>query len=310
MLSIGCSPVVTNQEQTLSADQSTEWGTKLQNRADETERAMMARELLFTRVQYSLEDETTFPAFRPLDFVNWLYKSKLPHPKELFEAVQRQHSGEVSDVREPARYVFRRKEQAWEVRFGDVVLDGVKDLLGMTFIQLLLQNTGSLDVSEMQALAGASPTTVNTGGRVRGDRGAEQTTPYDSDLREHGEAGDDILDDEARRQYRQEIERLEDQLEIADDTGDKAAAARIRQDIAAFQQQLLGATGLRGRSRQLNPLSEKHRKSTAKAIDQAIDNIRSLETRIGREAVMLTTLPSASKKGQPATTTAPAAILP
>jgi len=109
MLSIGCSPVVTNQEQTLSADQSTEWGTKLQNRADETERAMMARELLFTRVQYSLEDETTFPAFRPLDFVNWLYKSKLPHPKELFEAVQRQHSGEVSDVREPARLCISQK---------------------------------------------------------------------------------------------------------------------------------------------------------------------------------------------------------
>jgi|GEM_PF-3978358 len=286
-LSIGCCPEPTVNDRLLSQEESLEWGTKLGNRMDESERAMKTGELPYIKIPYNLEDENTFPAFRPLDFVSWLRRSNLPHPHELYEAVYRFHSRELGGS-EQARHLFHKKLQAWEVRFGDIVLDGVKDLLGMTYIRLLLQYTDQpLDVIEMQGLAGGHSKADGTD-EIDSDGDTEDVSVrFNDNLSEYAETSDLVLDDTARRQYGVRLEKLQESLEIAKDARNSAGVTAILQEMEFITGELNGATGLRGRKRRLNPLSEKCRKSITKAIVEAIANIRMLEGITGHQEAII-----------------------
>lgn len=282
-LSIGCCPEPTVNEKVLSPEESIEWGAKLGNRTDESERAMLTGDLPHIKIPYQFDDKNTFPAFKPLEFVNWLHRSKLSHPPELFDAVRNYHARELRESDREPGYMFRKKLQAWEVRFGNLTLDGVKDLLGMTYIQLLLQHGDQhLDVFELDGLAGYHTSTPNQDDDSD-DNVSESSEQYSNNLSEYAEAPDAVLDDQARRQYREELDRLKANLEIAEETGDSAAQAAIRQEMEFYARELNRATGLAGRSRQLNASSEKYRKRIRKAISDALDNIRLLETRQGHQ---------------------------
>ena len=271
-------------EKALSPEESIEWGSKLGNRTDESERAMMTGDLPHIKIPYQFDDKNTFPAFRPLEFVNWLHRSKLPHPPELFDAVRKHHARELGESSQEPRYIFRKKLQAWEVRFGNNSLDGIKDLLGMTYIQLLLQHSDQqLDVFELEGLAGGHTGVLNQDDDDNEENVAGSSSQFSDNLVIYAESPDDELDDRSRRQYREELDRLKTNLEIAEETGNSAVQAAIRQEMDFILRELKRATGLAGRSRQLNSSSEKYRKRIRKAISDALDNIRLLETRQGHQ---------------------------
>ena len=85
------------------------------------------------------------------------------------------------------------------------------------------------------------------------------------------------MDEEAQRQYHEELADLRDQHTFAEETGNTSEAARIMLQIEAIQIELNAATGLGGRSRKLNSNTDKCRKRISKSIRQAIANIRYAE---------------------------------
>ncbi len=287
-LSIGCSPENSSEAEILSEEDAETWGTKVRNRTDESERAMLTGELPFIKIRYAIDDEKIFPAFHPLEFVKWLQRSNLPHPAELFDAVSN-HYARNSFNGNQTNYIFHKKLQAWEVRFGDETLDALKDLLGMTYIQLLIQHTDQpVDVLALEGLAGCHENSYSPDSDDDNDGvDTDIATRYDDGLNIYTETEDQILDDEARRQYQEELADLRDQHVFADETGNTSEAARIMLQIEAIKKELNAATGLGGRSRRLNSTTDKCRKRISKSIRQTIANIRfAEETLCRRDAVI------------------------
>jgi len=53
-----------------------------------------------------------------------------------------------------SQYLFKKTTQSWNLRFGDVYLEGVKNLVGMDYIQILLKTPGvPIGVYQIQAMS-------------------------------------------------------------------------------------------------------------------------------------------------------------
>lgn len=62
------------------------------------------------------------------------------------------------------QYCFTKTNQSWDLRYGEVHLPGMKDLVGMSYIKLLLQNPNvPIGVIEIQAMLNAPLNTGTTG---------------------------------------------------------------------------------------------------------------------------------------------------
>jgi hypothetical protein len=86
-------------------------------------------------------------------------------------------------------------------------------------------------------------------------------------------AGDALLDDEARADYRRRLHALEDELDAADRVGDPAAAARAMTERAALLTELRRAAGLGGRPRATSAEAERARVNVTRALRTVIARI-------------------------------------
>ena len=87
------------------------------------------------------------------------------------------------------------------------------------------------------------------------------------------EAGLPVLDDKARRAYRQRLQDLRADVDDAETSND-LAAERAEAEIHALTRELAGGIGLGGRGRTTGGSVERARVSATKAIGRAIDQIR------------------------------------
>ena len=117
----------------------------------------------------------------------------------------------------------------WTVTGGAGRTFRLKDSLGLQYLARLLAEPGR-EIHVLDLVAGG------TGG------GGADDQPVDS-----GDAGE-LLDDEARAEYRRRLEDLRDTLAEAESFGDAARAARAREEIDFLGAELGRAVGL-GRSR-------------------------------------------------------------
>jgi hypothetical protein len=91
-----------------------------------------------------------------------------------------------------------------------------------------------------------------------------------------------ILDERAKRQYRQRVEDLQDQLMEAERNGDRGRAARAREELEAVAEQLASAVGLGGRDRKAASNVERARVNVQRRVKDAIKRIGEQDAALGR----------------------------
>jgi len=95
-------------------------------------------------------------------------------------------------------------------------------------------------------------------------------------------APDPVLDEPARRAYRQRLAELEAALEGAAARGDATAAGGLEAERAALVAELKRATGLAGRRRGFSDEAERARVNVTRTIRQALDRILAADPEAGR----------------------------
>ncbi len=97
-----------------------------------------------------------------------------------------------------------------------------------------------------------------------------------------GGSQDEMLDSQARREYRRRIEELRSEFERAESDNDVASAARARAELDTVIDELAKATGLGGRSRKIGDAAEKARSTVRWRIRAAIKKIAAAHPRLGQ----------------------------
>lgn len=87
-----------------------------------------------------------------------------------------------------------------------------------------------------------------------------------------GDAGE-ILDAQARTEYRQRLQDLEAELEEATRWSDVGRAARMTEEIEFLKDELSAAFGIGGRARKAGDVAERARKAVASRIRDSIERI-------------------------------------
>jgi hypothetical protein len=93
---------------------------------------------------------------------------------------------------------------------------------------------------------------------------------------------DDVLDAQARREYRARIQDLQQQIDEADRNHDAARGTRAREEMDALVEALSGALGLGGRSRALGSATERARSAVTWRIRSAIRKVAAVHPSLGR----------------------------
>jgi hypothetical protein len=129
----------------------------------------------------------------------------------------------------------------------------LKDSLGLRYLSKLVAEPGrEIHVLEL----------------VGGGAGADA----DGAVADAGDAGE-LLDDEARAQYRQRLEDLREDVAEAEAFGDAARASRARAEIEALAGELGRAVGLGGRARRAGSAAERARSAVQRRIKNALQRI-------------------------------------
>lgn len=163
-------------------------------------------------------------------------------------------------------YRFVKADKGWNLQFEDVVLNGVKDWTGMSYIRILLQNPDQdISVIKLQGLAG-------TGDPEPSKQGYYNIADYDSP--EGGIPAWETSDKKAIQEYKVQISIIENKLKEARacKVQNKSKIERLEKDKAAYESQLNEAS-YQGK----DPKVDKARKSVLKVIADTIKSIRKLE---------------------------------
>jgi hypothetical protein len=158
-------------------------------------------------------------------------------------------SGPAAPVAAPGGFAMTLEGEYWTVtRPGGEALR-LKDSLGLQYLARLVAEPGrEIHVLELAGGGGA------TGAEAAGDA---------------GDAGE-LLDDEARAEYKQRLEDLRETLEEAESFGDTARAAKAREEIDFLAAELGRAVGLGGRARRAGSAAERARSAVQRRIKNAI----------------------------------------
>jgi hypothetical protein len=114
--------------------------------------------------------------------------------------------------------------------------------------------------------------------RLVADRGNEIHVvdlmgPADTDQPADGGDSGELLDERARRDYRQRLETLRTQLEDAEAIHDAAGADAAREEIEHLSDELARAFGLDGRPRRAGSVAERARVNVRRRLKHALERI-------------------------------------
>ncbi|WP_308249992.1 hypothetical protein [Sphaerisporangium fuscum] len=170
--------------------------------------------------------------------------------------------GLPSSGSEPARAVVcRRRGRQWRIELGGRVVV-VGHSVGMGHLATLLANPG-YEISATDLAAGPQP------GDPEGAGG--------------GESGQPVLDDEAKRTYKQRLSQLQEEIEELEAMNDLGRADTVRAERDWLIAELASATGLGGRTRRFAGSEERARIAVGKAIRRALNRITEADPLIGGE---------------------------
>ncbi|MEU2066598.1 ATP-binding protein [Streptomyces anulatus] len=147
---------------------------------------------------------------------------------------------------------FRRNGPVWQLRW-DGVTAHVPDAKGLRDLHSLLGLPGA-DVPAVQLLAPEGGDLVVAAGQL---------------------GGDPVLDEEAKRRYKEHLARLDAEIDRAAARDDVRGVEKYDRERQALLDQLRSAAGLGGRTRRLGDQTERARKTVTARIR---DTLRKLET--------------------------------
>ncbi|HET6714776.1 MAG TPA: AAA family ATPase [Actinomycetota bacterium] len=149
---------------------------------------------------------------------------------------------------------FLREGQYWTIRHRDEMAR-LPDRKGMRYLAELLRAPGR-EVHVLELLRLAEP-----GAPSRAEAGLESSDAFPADA---------ILDPRAKREYRQRLLDLEEDLAEAESMHDVERVGRSKLEIDAITHELVSAAGLGGRDRRMPTPAERARVSVTKAIRGAV----------------------------------------
>ena len=165
----------------------------------------------------------------------------------------------------PATATFRREGEYWTVAFEGATAR-VRDRKGLRYIAVLLSMPGR----EVHALELVRAT--EAAGSVAG-------VPHDGS----GDGGDaPVLDEAAKRAYRDRLRDLSEDLEEARGWNDPERVAKIEDEIEALTTELGRSLGLHGHARRFASPAERARVSVTKSIRAAVREIGQACPALGR----------------------------
>jgi tetratricopeptide (TPR) repeat protein len=156
--------------------------------------------------------------------------------------------------------VFRREGDYWVVAFGGHE-SRLHDAKGLSYLAALLANPGrEIHALDLASSKGPTPrAAVRDESELEGRRGRDDTGP--------------VLDDRARRAYRERIEQLQADIDEAKNWNDPERAARAQEELEFLVRELAAATGLGGRDRRMGSDMERARVNVTRAIRSAMTRI-------------------------------------
>jgi hypothetical protein len=160
----------------------------------------------------------------------------------------------------PGLVALRRDGRRWRVEFGDHHAL-VEHSLGMRYLAMLVANPG-YEISALELAAGPGLPAA-AGNRNVSDQ--------------------PVLDETAKRAYRQRLAALQQDVERYEAVGDDERAATVRTEREWLLAELTAAAGFGGRTRQFAGADERARISVGKAIRRALCRIAEADPVIERE---------------------------
>jgi hypothetical protein len=160
------------------------------------------------------------------------------------------------------RVECRRRGRRWRMEMnGRTAL--VEDSVGMRHLATLLANPG-YEIPAVDLAAGPQPADPATA-----RKGAESHQP--------------VLDEVARREYKQRLTDLEAEIDELESMNDLERIAGVRAERDWLIAELTSATGMGGRHRRFNGSAERARVAVGKAIRRALDRVSEADRAIGDE---------------------------
>ena len=173
--------------------------------------------------------------------------------------------------------VFQKTGQFWTISYEGHTFR-LKDSKGLQYLHFLLAHPGEEShalrlLSEVEGTAPAPSDSATKMERQFQDDGLN--------LSSLGDAGP-LLDDRARKAYRQRLADLAEELKEAREFNDFERAERLEEEMESLTNELTAAYGLGGRPRKLADPGEKARKTISKAIGRALDHIKENDENLWR----------------------------
>jgi len=176
--------------------------------------------------------------------------------------------GPVAPPPQPAatrpQSLFRREGEYWTVGFAGRTCR-VRDAKGLTYVALLLRHPRKpLHVSELVSLGGGG---ADVSAATESSTGAVGESRLGL-----GDAGE-VLDSQAKAQYRRRLDELRLELEQARSFNDAGRIERAQREIEFLTQELAAAVGLGGRDRRVGSAVERARVNVTRSIGRAVERI-------------------------------------
>ena len=175
--------------------------------------------------------------------------------------------------------VFRRDGQNWTVTYqGRTQL--YSHAKGMAYLARLLAHPGQ----EFRALDLANDLSPRDGPIDATRQTSRSSYPSDAEnLRAQGsESSESILDQQARREYRERLEQLKDLQSRAGHSKDHDLMVNLSTEIEFLEQELKTSTGLSGRSRKFPGQAERARQAVGNNIRRSLKNLADYHPQLHR----------------------------
>jgi tetratricopeptide (TPR) repeat protein len=166
-----------------------------------------------------------------------------------------------------ARAVFRHDGDFWTIAYEGTGLR-LRDAKGLHYIAQLLRHAGR-EFHAADLAAGADGEAAPLA-----DAGGEISLGL-------GDAGE-VLDAQARSDYRRRLEDLRAELEEATGWGDTGRAARLSEEIEFLTEEISAAYGVGGRARKAADVADRARKAVTSRIRETIARIAREHPTLGR----------------------------
>lgn len=170
---------------------------------------------------------------------------------------------------------FVRSGEYWTIGYAGITAS-LRDIKGLSYIQRLLRHPGEeFHALDLLSEPGTGPASGSDSGDARSVLGEPNIS-----IGGLGDAGE-MLDVQAKRDYKRRLLELREQLEDLRERGDHERGSRVESEIEFLQREIVRAVGLGGRDRRAGSAAERARLNVTRAIKAALQKISEHQASLG-----------------------------